>query len=1209
MASGGESSGEDGKKGSGGNRRAWPAWSSRRGYRRLAEYVAVPDALAGLRLGVEMVEDEERSETELRLERAAALFDLLRERELIYVWEKRFTTTVTQQVRDPWELLADYQGTCLDFATTYATMCMASYVNVLLAVVPGGVQPGHAFVVLTPGRDDEAPTELFDLPGFEAGSEDGVLEGTVAALNEAVASDLIVPVETTWVTDPDCGFEEACDFDLADGRSRWTGSDQILFVDVPMLRATGKVPPLPRPQARAIRRYVPSNGVGFREYKGDRKLIAELMGSADSTVLFGPRGQGKSMIARHLAEEQPAGAAWFLDASEPQALISSLASAWLSETGEIEEELDAPDREGRAFAALGRLREAEGGWLVVLDNADGDPGKLRKLLPPSDPEKGRRVLVTTKNPDWEAMPGFEWQALPDLAVDDLAALGPELADLIGGRRLMLEAFRSLLAATGASAGKIAAYAPASSGFEDEELRGPIAFWEALRNSRGFEESWLRLCAFVAYLPADHQPVSLLVELAAEGAEAAFGPLEDRGLLVYDEESDAIRIHRLFGIAIRRYLEASKPELRDEVVLALGVDAGARKTLDRYGDLDTISRLDECLADIDASTDGVDERLGFAQHGVAGLLGRFAQTQQSGDAYERAQRHLGAHPIATADCLLGRARPINQHGKKKPERLREASGWARTARELLIEAGQDTSAYRCRAMEGLLMRALSRFPEGDDTRADVLRRALAILEEADDGRKDNPDVSRDEKARSRFNLAGTWLDLAQEEPEQAASHLDKAETIYGDVLTRRERLFAVDIHPHVAACQAGLGYVAYYRAILTPATPRQRSTWLREATYLTMEGLEQREDLDGLADAAEARKSAAFLAKVALARLSSPGAPAAAPRATAEEALGELTPPRVVLASVPLLSQDAMEEWARSPALEELVRLSGGEPPADLDLAERLAWLEEFSKAWDFRAGKERNLFEARSLDPVTEKTIKDAAAALGLVRGGVRPQGRYDHVLILGGLARACLARPLAAARLLEEEGIEAGSVTALGGYRVLKGDEIGLVERVAEEQVGVEEVGDEFDAMEVGARLAFGLGSPDRERGERSDLEFGSWRVHDYTTAAGLPVSVVAAPSGEPEERRTNTADSYEWFATELVGLEPGQRVLLVTSDIYVPFQHADALRVLGMPYQVIVETFGIQPGDLDSRLGQVFSADAYLQEVRSTIMAFGRLLAALGA
>ena len=150
---------------------------------------------------------------------------------------------------------------------------------------------------------------------------------------------------------------------------------------------------------------------------------------------------------------------------------------------------------------------------------------------------------------------------------------------------------------------------------------------------------------------------------------------------------------------------------------------------------------------------------------------------------------------------------------------------------------------------------------------------------------------------------------------------------------------------------------------------------------------------------------------------------------------------------------------------------------------------------------------------------------------------------------------------------------------------------------------------MDVGVRFAFDLAAPDRERGEHSDLRFGSWRVHEFADPAGPSVFVVAAPSGEPEIRRTNTADSYRWFASELVGLQPGERLLMVTSDIYVPFQHADAVRVLGLPYKVVVETAGVQAGDVDPRLAQVFSADAYLQEARSTIMAYSRLLGAVSA
>lgn len=866
----------------------WPAWSERDGYAPLAEYVAQPDALDDLKLpGVEQPESDD---AERREARAEELYELLRRQKVKYAREKRFVAETTQQVRSPRELVDVKLGTCLDFATTYATMCIASWVNVLLAVVPG-----HAFVVLTPKRNEKRLSTLFKLPGFKKGPDEGVLVGKLSALYEAAANGLVVPVEATLARARGKDFAAATKFKLTkEGRRK--GSELVHLVDVPMLRETGEVLPLPRPTGAAIRRYLPNNGVDFRAYKSDRSLIAKLGSSMGAAVVYGRPGQGKSMIARRLVEEQESGAAWFLDASEPQALIKSLASAWFNESNEIEEDLDLLDREGRAYEALGRLREAEGSWLVVLDNADGDPGKLRKWLPPANPERGRRVLVTTTNEAWKDVSGLNWNPLPDLKPADLAALGPELKGLVRGRRLMLEAFRALIDATGLTAAEIAAHAPAASSSDDEgekereeELRGPIAFWEALRQSKGFADPWLRVCAYAAYLPADNQPISLLAKLAGKGAKGAFEPLEARGLIVRDPESATIRMHRLFGAAIRNHLADARPDFRDEVVFTLAAKEEAHRVLDRYGDIDTVSRLNRRLAEVDADTKAVDESLGFAQYGIANLLEALGRTEDSGRTFKQAQRHLGAHPSAVAVCLVGRARPINQHHKEDPELLRQAVVWVQEARGLFDRAGEGEGAryYRALAMEGLLTRALAKDPQGE-TPADVLHRAMKMLVDADEGRDENdPDVGPIDKARSRFNLAGTWLDLAKEEREQAAAHLDESWRVYDDVLKRRLKLYPVDIHPHVAACQAGLGYVAYYRAMLVPATPLQRSTWLREATDWTMLGLKQRESVDGSVDGAEVLKSTKFLTKVALARIASPKQPEVMPTRVFVEGMREL----------------------------------------------------------------------------------------------------------------------------------------------------------------------------------------------------------------------------------------------------------------------------------------------------------------------------------
>jgi hypothetical protein len=524
------------------------------------------------------------------------------------------------------------------------------------------------------------------------------------------------------------------------------------------------------------------------------------------------------------------------------------------------------------------------------------------------------------------------------------------------------------------------------------------------------------------------------------------------------------------------------------------------------------------------------------------------------------------------------------------------------------------------MEGLLMLKLAQFPREGETKLELLRAALAVIDEADQRRIANPDlVDEVELARSRFNLAGPHISLAKAEPHRAAAHLDRASKIYQEVLERRERLYdGRRVHPHIAACIHGLGLAEYYRALLVADSYEARSRHLRAATEHTTEALKQRQTLDGSIDLGEAGKSAALLAKIALARQSSPVAHVSVPLGTWRDARRELTSAHVALETVrPVPSEraqiaDKIAEWVRSPALAVLVKEFGGSV-GDGDLAETLEALDRFSAdRWDFRGGRERNLVVAPQFTTATERVIGAAARALGLEQGsaiGPLPTGRADHVviayddvLILGGLVRACLARPLYAAREIAAGKIAAASVTALGGFREIAGDEVGLVERITGD-----EVSDELHAMDAGVRNAFDVAEPVSDEGESAEQVGASWRVREYVTATGLPVRVVAAPSSEPGVRRANTPDTYAWLATRLARLQPGQRILVVTTDIYVPYQHADAVRMLALPYGVTVETAGMQPGRVDERLRQTFAPHNYLQEIRSTIRALRGLHAAL--
>lgn len=293
-------------------------------------------------------------------------------------------------------------------------------------------------------------------------------------------------------------------------------------------------------------------------------------------------------------------------------------------------------------------------------------------------------------------------------------------------------------------------------------------------------------------------------------------------------------------------------------------------------------------------------------------------------------------------------------------------------------------------------------------------------------------------------------------------------------------------------------------------------------------------------------------------------------------------------------------WVHSEPFTELVDAFGGASVGqDEELPQELAKLDTFSERWDFRGGKERNLAETARFADEHEDLIVAAAKALGLVDSRLPRHGTYDHMIVLGGLVRACILRPRFAADLIEE-GLAVGTVTAVGAFRLLAGDEPGLAEAA-----GLAGPQTEFDVMDAGVRRAFRLGEPHQERGEHHPENTNlSWLVRTYRAPAGSSVAVVAAPTTDPA-RRANTPDSYRYWAETLAEVKPGERVLLVTSTIYIPFQHADAIRMLGLPYGAEVDTVGVDTTAVrEPELRQIFTSSNYLQEIRSAIRSMRSLV-----
>jgi hypothetical protein len=300
-----------------------------------------------------------------------------------------------------------------------------------------------------------------------------------------------------------------------------------------------------------------------------------------------------------------------------------------------------------------------------------------------------------------------------------------------------------------------------------------------------------------------------------------------------------------------------------------------------------------------------------------------------------------------------------------------------------------------------------------------------------------------------------------------------------------------------------------------------------------------------------------------------------------------------------------ETWLASEPLAALITEFGGDPSIysnrAVPLPTRLAALDTFTERWDTRRGQERNQAAELDLTPARQTLVIDAANALGL-RGDPPRHRHYDHMLMLGGLVRACAARPAYAAHIIREREITAGEVTTLGAHRPFVGNEFDQAE-----ELGWGNLTEEYEALDEGTRRAFDLAEPEFEEGERFPDIGSTWGVKDYRTPDGLPVRVVAAPSSEPATRRANTADSYKFFAEHVANLKPGERLLLISTAIYVLPQHVVALRTLALPYGVEVDTVGGLPTQRLRITLSHYSATKYLLEVRSTVRALGHLVAEL--
>lgn len=266
--------------------------------------------------------------------------------------------------------------------------------------------------------------------------------------------------------------------------------------------------------------------------------------------------------------------------------------------------------------------------------------------------------------------------------------------------------------------------------------------------------------------------------------------------------------------------------------------------------------------------------------------------------------------------------------------------------------------------------------------------------------------------------------------------------------------------------------------------------------------------------------------------------------------------------------------------------------------------------------RERSQAVTADFSTETRDRVLELTTGLGLVTETRPRYTSYEKTLVLGGGYRSPLLRARYAAQL-QADGVELGEISFLGSPRFLIEEP---PERPVTEQYAPAAT-DEFGLMLGAVRAEFGLAATEVTFlcGCRStDYECPNWRLRGANGADRTPPeftherqakladdgriigSVLSASTGRPPYR-PDTSDTLGLWA-RCAQPRQGQRVLVVTTQVFVPFQTFDGLRRLYLPFGVDIDTVGI-----GARWGdRPQTAENLLQETLSAIRSARRLMVA---
>jgi len=311
-------------------------------------------------------------------------------------------------------------------------------------------------------------------------------------------------------------------------------------------------------------------------------------------------------------------------------------------------------------------------------------------------------------------------------------------------------------------------------------------------------------------------------------------------------------------------------------------------------------------------------------------------------------------------------------------------------------------------------------------------------------------------------------------------------------------------------------------------------------------------------------------------------------------------------AIPLVYRD-IYNWIDSEMFQSLIKEFSISDSFDKDIDIRLEHLVEQSDVWDFRNRTAKTENSGGSTQESTRWTSTDelltakqkrksleAAKYFKLSINSTPNYHDYRAVLVLGGGKLSCQLRTRYALEQLTSN-ISAHDLVFLGSERPITPTEREATDTYAK---GAET---EFDLFE--SALIF------ETKGETTKISEdivdevktnSSFKTKIYTTKYAKNTILISAPSSEPDIRRANSSDTYIHYFKKYP-INAGDKLLLVTSHIYVPYQQVEALRTLGVPNNVYVETIGFPPS-WGGKIQGMQEPQHYLQEIRSFLQAAHR-------